>query len=146
MYQIRLLAALLITLSMFISCKKSDEEKSRVLGAWLLEERWLDFNSDGVLEATYPLHCAEDTYHFSGNGELRLEERITGCEPAIVPDIYGSWESLRDDREISIQYDNFETIYYYSITSVTNSRLELDRIFPDGPNAQVPAEKLVLRR
>ena len=146
MYRIRLLSAIVLVFSLFISCKKSDEEKSRVRGAWLLEERWLDFNSDGVLEATYPKTCAEDTYHFSGNGDLRLEERVTGCEPAIVPDIYGSWESLQDDREISIRYDNSETTYYYSIISVTDDRLELDRIFPDDPNAHLPFEKLVFRR
>ena len=117
-----------------------------MLGTWLLEERWLDFNSDGVLEATYPKTCAEDTYHFSGNGDFRLEERVTGCEPAVIPDIHGAWASLRDDREISIRYDHSETTYYYLITSVTDDRLELDRIFPDDPTAHLPFEKLVFSR
>jgi len=71
---------------------------------------------------------------------------IDNCEPGFPISFSGEWELLNDSKDISLRFDGGAEVFDYTITKITDTRIELDRIFPDEPNAPLPFEKLVLRR
>ncbi|MCC6281900.1 MAG: lipocalin family protein [Saprospiraceae bacterium] len=144
-----LLTALCLILSLFSSCGDDENEtESKLLGTWIRQEYWEDYDVDGDLdEIEYDGDCdLDDEYKFVAGGVLEYNDGDINCEPGFPIAFSGDWELLNDFKELSLSFDGGSEIFYYTITDITDTRLELDRIFPDDPNAHLPFEKLVFRR
>ena len=144
--KISLLSFLLLSLFAFSACgDDEDTTESKLLGVWLRQEYWEDLGADGDLDQIEgDGGCdLDDEYEFKAGGLLEYNDGTNYCDgfPIAFP---GEWELRNDFQELYINFDG--EVFHYTITDISETRLELDRIFPDDPNAHLPFEKLVFRR
>lgn len=143
---------ILLLLPLFWRCTStdsSDTEKYLTAGIWYEEEHWLDDDGDGVLTLnTYQDDCnKDDEFHFDAGGAFSFNDGTNLCEPAFPVAVSGTWE-LRDKNEklhIELSFSSSDPLDF-EILEVSETRLVLNTIFPGDTTAQLPFEKIVLRR
>ncbi|MBL7782378.1 MAG: hypothetical protein JNM22_14230 [Saprospiraceae bacterium] len=145
-----ILSCLLLTVLTFSACGDDDDPptiESRLLGVWLRQEYWEDLGADGDLDQIFSDGGCDldDQFDFKAGGVIQYNDGTIHCDQFSLA-FPGEWELLNNDQELSITFEGLGEVWYYTITDISETRLELDRIFPDDPNAHLPFEKLVFRR
>lgn len=147
------LLLLLLTTLLFSACGDDNDPptpptiESKLLGTWLRQEYWENLGSDDDLDQIESDGGCDldDEYEFKVGGILEYNDGTNHCD--VIPLAFsGEWQLLNNDQEVSITFEGWGELLYYTITDISDTRLELDRIFPDDPNAHLPFEKLVFRR
>ena len=144
----KLLPIILLFLSAISAC--GDDEPTtadKLQGTWFRQEYWEDIQADGDLDQIESDGGCDldDEWQFEAGGVLQYNDGTNHCD--IIPLAFsGEWALQNNDTELKITFEGFGEYLYYTITDISDTRLELDRIFPDDPNAHLPFEKLVFRR
>ncbi|MCA0238386.1 MAG: hypothetical protein LCH81_18580 [Bacteroidetes bacterium] len=145
-----ILSCLLLALFAFSACGDDEDPpstESKLLGVWLRQEYWEDIGADGDLDQIFSDGGCDldDQFDFKTGGVIEYNDGTVHCDLFSLS-LPGEWELLNNDQELSITFEGWGEVLYYTITDISETRLELDRIFPDDPNAHLPFEKLVFRR